>query len=82
PVGRLRPRPLLPPRRRPQTGERTDVLLAPDTRPELRRGHLLHTLAGADWELSRAAEALGATREELVRRIRAAGFSVLLKGNV
>ncbi|MGA6172353.1 ARPP-2 domain-containing protein [Streptomyces sp. NPDC012600] len=50
--------------------------------PQIRRGHLLHTLAGADWELSRAAEALGATREELVRRIRAAGFSVLLKGNV
>ncbi|MFE2296043.1 hypothetical protein [Streptomyces sp. NPDC059452] len=49
---------------------------------QIRRGYLLHTLAGADWELSRAAGALGVSREELVRRIRAAGFSELLKGNV
>ncbi|UTR81572.1 ARPP-2 domain-containing protein [Streptomyces cavourensis] len=49
---------------------------------QVRRGHLLHTLAGAEWELSRAAGALGTSREELVRRIRAAGFSQLLKGNV
>lgn len=48
---------------------------------QVRRGHLLHRLAGAEWELSRAAEALGTSREELVRRIRAAGFSQLLKGD-
>ncbi|MFD8468150.1 hypothetical protein ACFV10_23960 [Streptomyces cyaneofuscatus] len=44
--------------------------------------NLLHVLAGADWELSRAAATLGSSREELVRRIRAAGFAQLLKGNV
>ncbi|WNF26685.1 hypothetical protein RI138_07445 [Streptomyces sp. C11-1] len=49
---------------------------------QIRRGHLLHTLAGADWELSRAAAALGSSREELVRRIRAAGVGNLLKGDV
>ncbi|MEV4878224.1 ARPP-2 domain-containing protein [Streptomyces cyaneofuscatus] len=49
---------------------------------QIRRGYLLHVLAGADWELSRAAETLGSSREELVRRIRAAGFAQLLKGNV
>ncbi|WP_127467901.1 hypothetical protein [Streptomyces sp. B27] len=50
---------------------------------QVRRGHLLHTLAGAEWELSRAAGALGTSREELVRRIRAArDSSQLLKGNV
>lgn len=48
---------------------------------QIRRGHLLRTLAGADWELTRAAAALGSTREELVRRIRAAGFSHLLKSS-
>ncbi|MFF0053185.1 hypothetical protein ACFYRI_02120 [Streptomyces microflavus] len=49
---------------------------------QIRRGYLLRVLAGADWELSRAAGVLGSSREELVRRIRAAGFSELLKGNV
>ncbi|MFC9175210.1 MULTISPECIES: hypothetical protein [Streptomyces] len=49
---------------------------------QIRRGYLLHVLAGADWELSRAAGVLGSSREELVRRIRTAGFSELLKGNV
>ncbi|MDQ0984099.1 hypothetical protein QFZ71_001382 [Streptomyces sp. V2I9] len=49
---------------------------------QIRRGHLLRTLAGADRELDRAAAALGASREELVRRIRAAGFGALLKGDV
>ncbi|MFD6798272.1 hypothetical protein [Streptomyces cyaneofuscatus] len=49
---------------------------------QIRRGHLLHVLAGADWELSRAAATLGSSREELVRRIRAAGFAQLLMGNV
>ncbi|MCX4397099.1 hypothetical protein [Streptomyces sp. NBC_01767] len=46
---------------------------------QIRRGHLLHRLADADWRLSRAAEALGTTEEEVVRRIRAAGFESLLK---
>lgn len=50
--------------------------------PQIRRGHLLRTLAGADWELDRAAAALGSSREELIRRLRAAGFSALLKGGV
>ncbi|MFE3679024.1 ARPP-2 domain-containing protein [Streptomyces griseus] len=49
---------------------------------QIRRGHLLRTLAGADWELDRAATALGSDRRELVRRLRAAGFSALLKGGV
>ncbi|WP_032793184.1 ARPP-2 domain-containing protein, partial [Streptomyces sp. W007] len=50
--------------------------------PQIRRGHLLRTLAGADWELDRAAAALGSSREELIRRLRAAGFSALLRGGV
>ncbi|MFE1369618.1 hypothetical protein ACFW84_36000 [Streptomyces anulatus] len=50
--------------------------------PQIRRGHLLRTLAGADWELDRAAAVLGSSREELIRRLRAAGFSALLKGGV
>ncbi|MFJ6493091.1 ARPP-2 domain-containing protein [Streptomyces californicus] len=49
---------------------------------QIRRGHLLRTLAGADWEPDRAAAALGASRAELTRRIRAAGFGALLKGGV
>ncbi|MFI1187222.1 ARPP-2 domain-containing protein [Streptomyces californicus] len=49
---------------------------------QIRRGHLLRTLAGADWEPGRAAAALGASRAELMRRIRAAGFGALLKGGV
>ncbi|MGW1152606.1 ARPP-2 domain-containing protein [Streptomyces rubiginosohelvolus] len=49
---------------------------------QIRRGHLLRTLAGADWELDRAAAALGSSREELVRRMRAAGFSALLKSSL
>jgi hypothetical protein len=48
----------------------------------VRRGHLLHTLSDADWRLARAAVALGSTEEELVRRIRAAGFEGLLKAHV
>lgn len=47
---------------------------------QIRRGHLLRTLAAADWEPARAADALGASREELLRRMRAAGFGALLKG--
>ncbi|WP_030718638.1 hypothetical protein [Streptomyces griseus] len=49
---------------------------------QIRRGHLLRTVAGADWELDRAAAALGSSREELVRRMRAAGFSALLKSSL
>ncbi|MFI6961016.1 ARPP-2 domain-containing protein [Streptomyces sp. NPDC050255] len=46
---------------------------------QIRRGHLLQRLADADWLLPRAAEALGTSQEELVRRIRAAGFESLLR---
>ncbi|MEU9101540.1 hypothetical protein [Streptomyces sp. NPDC048361] len=46
---------------------------------QVRRGHLLQSLAAHDWHLGRCAEALGTTPEELTRRIRAAGFSALLK---
>ncbi|MEW1693343.1 ARPP-2 domain-containing protein [Streptomyces sp. NPDC091265] len=46
---------------------------------QIRRGHLLQRLADADWRLPHAAAALGTSEEELVRRIRAAGFESLLK---
>ncbi|MFE9855841.1 hypothetical protein [Streptomyces sp. NPDC005780] len=46
---------------------------------QIRRGHLLQRLADADWLLPRAAEALGTSEEELVRRIRAAGFESMLR---
>jgi hypothetical protein len=46
---------------------------------QIRRGHLLHRLADADWRLPRAAAALNTTEEEVRRRIRAAGFESLLK---
>ncbi|MGW0646477.1 ARPP-2 domain-containing protein [Streptomyces badius] len=49
---------------------------------QIRRGHLLRTVAGADWQLDRAAAALGSSREELVRRMRAAGFSALLRSSL
>ncbi|MGQ4732413.1 ARPP-2 domain-containing protein [Streptomyces sp. Ju416(a)] len=49
---------------------------------QIRRGHLLRTVAGAGWQLDRAAAALGSSREELVRRMRAAGFSALLKSSL
>ncbi|WP_432021673.1 ARPP-2 domain-containing protein [Streptomyces parvus] len=49
---------------------------------QIRRGHLLRTVAGADWRLDRAAAALGSSREELVRRMRAAGFSALLRSSL
>ncbi len=49
---------------------------------QIRRGHLLRTVAGAGWELDRAAAALGSSRQELVRRMRAAGFSALLKSSL
>ncbi|MCX5382842.1 hypothetical protein [Streptomyces sp. NBC_00083] len=46
---------------------------------QVRRGHLLQSLAAHDWHLGRCAEALGTTPEELTRRMRHAGFSALLK---
>ncbi|MCX4677786.1 hypothetical protein OG413_21155 [Streptomyces sp. NBC_01433] len=49
---------------------------------QVRRGYLLRTLFDADWSLSRAAVTLGTSEEELARRLRAAGFSSLLKGHV
>lgn len=49
---------------------------------QVRRGHLLHTLADADRQLAAGAAALGTTADELVRRIRAAGFEALLKARV
>lgn len=46
---------------------------------QIRRGHLLRRLADADWLLSRAASSLGTSQDELMRRIRAAGFEALLR---
>ena len=45
---------------------------------QIRRGHLLRRLSDCDWHLERTAEALGTGYDELVRRIRSAGFSSLL----
>ncbi|MFJ3094355.1 ARPP-2 domain-containing protein [Streptomyces hydrogenans] len=45
---------------------------------QVRRGYLLRRLASCDWHPGRTAEALGTSHEELVRRIRAAGFGALL----
>ncbi|MFE7791072.1 hypothetical protein [Streptomyces sp. NPDC057460] len=49
---------------------------------QVRRGCPLHTLADADRQLAAAAVALGIITDELVRRIRAAGFEALLKARV
>lgn len=49
------------------------------TPAQIRRGHLLSSLADNDWHLRRTADRLGTTPEEIVRRIRAAGFGALLK---
>lgn len=46
---------------------------------QIRRGHLLQRLADADWSLSLAAREMGTGQDELVRRIRAAGFESLLR---
>ncbi|MFE3180241.1 hypothetical protein ACFXKR_04960 [Streptomyces violascens] len=46
---------------------------------QVRRGHLLQSLAAHDWDPVRTAEALGTTVEELTRRIRNAGFAALLR---
>ncbi|MFE5620335.1 hypothetical protein [Streptomyces sp. NPDC056543] len=49
---------------------------------QIRRGHLLQSLADADWHLGSTAEALGTTYTELVRRVRAAGLGSLLDAHV
>ncbi|MFE6972560.1 hypothetical protein [Streptomyces sp. NPDC057682] len=46
---------------------------------QIRRGYLLRRLAAEDWHLGNTARALGTGPEELVRRIRAAGFASLLR---
>lgn len=46
---------------------------------QIRRGHLLNSLADNDWHLRRTADRLGTTPEEIVRRVRAAGFGSLLR---
>ncbi|MFI6102588.1 ARPP-2 domain-containing protein [Streptomyces sp. NPDC051310] len=48
---------------------------------QIRRGYLLRRLADCDWHLGRTAEALGTGYEELVTRIRAAGFASLLNAH-
>jgi hypothetical protein len=46
---------------------------------QIRRGHLLSTLARANWDLSAAAELFACTRDELVKRIVNADLGYLLK---
>lgn len=49
---------------------------------QVRRAYLLEQLAAHDWEIARAAAALGTTREGLYLRLRNAGFGYLLKAHV
>lgn len=49
---------------------------------QTRRAFLLSQLASQDWNLDAAAAALGQSRDELVRRLAAAGFDYLLKEQV
>lgn len=49
---------------------------------QVRRGYLLRRLADGDWHLERTAEAMGIGYEELVARIRRAGFGSLLNPHV
>lgn len=49
---------------------------------QIRRGHLLTSLAADDWNLSATANTLGATEGELIRRIESAGFGHLLRQDV
>lgn len=49
---------------------------------QIRRGHLLTSLAARDWNLSGTADALGVTEPELARRIESAGFGHLLRQDV
>ncbi|MFH8724618.1 ARPP-2 domain-containing protein [Streptomyces termitum] len=48
---------------------------------QVRRGYLLRRLASLDWHLGRTAGEMGISREELVRRVTAAGFGPLLDAN-
>ncbi|MFE5714554.1 hypothetical protein ACFQ7J_27540 [Streptomyces sp. NPDC056501] len=52
------------------------------TDKQIRKGHLLRTLADRDWHLERTAEALGTSYAEVVRRIEAAGLGGLLDSHV
>ncbi|MEU2179772.1 ARPP-2 domain-containing protein [Streptomyces thermolilacinus] len=45
---------------------------------QVRRGYVLRRLADCDWDLARTAEAMGTGYEELVARVRRAGFGELL----
>lgn len=45
---------------------------------QVRRGYVLRRLADCDWDPARTAEALGTGYEELVARVRRAGFGALL----
>ncbi|MET9438025.1 hypothetical protein [Streptomyces sp. NPDC006551] len=49
---------------------------------QIRRGHLLRRLADHDWHLGRAAQALGTTYAEVVRRVEGAGLGSLLNAHV
>lgn len=49
---------------------------------QVRRGHLLTTLAAHDWHLATAAAALGITEPQLGLRLDAAGFGALLREDV
>ncbi|MGW4115500.1 ARPP-2 domain-containing protein [Actinosynnema sp. NPDC004786] len=49
---------------------------------QVRRGHLLTTLAAHDWHLPTAASALGITDAQLGLRLDAAGFGALLREDV
>lgn len=49
---------------------------------QIRRGHLLTTLAASDWNLNDAAAALGVTEPGLGLRIEAAGFGHLLRQDI
>ncbi|MEU5240238.1 ARPP-2 domain-containing protein [Streptomyces lydicus] len=49
------------------------------TDKQIRRGHVLHRLAAHDWQVGRAAEAMGIGHRELMRRVEHLGFEGLLK---
>ncbi|MFH8634622.1 hypothetical protein ACH4CC_32885 [Streptomyces lydicus] len=49
------------------------------TDKQVRRGHVLHRLAAHDWQVGRAAEAMGIGHRELMRRVEHLGFEGLLK---
>jgi hypothetical protein len=49
---------------------------------QARRAHLLQQLAAHDWDLARTAAALGASKEELIRRLDNAGFGYILQPHV